>query len=68
MLVWLNKMVLAQQFLHSLLRLVKKAQQSLTPTADWVDSLIGPGELLLVVSHQLAVAVLVLWVGLEKNK
>jgi hypothetical protein len=42
----------------------KRKQQSLTPAVDWLDSLIGPGGLLLVVSHLFAVPVLVLWVGL----
>ncbi len=42
----------------------KKEQQSLTPAVDWLDSLIGPGGLLLVVSHLFAVPVLVLQVGL----
>jgi hypothetical protein len=32
---------------------VKKAQQSLTPAVDWLDSLIGPVGLLLVVSYLL---------------
>jgi hypothetical protein len=51
---WHSKMVLAQQ--------------SVTPAADWLDSLIGPGGLLLVLSDHSAVPVLVLWVELEKNK
>ncbi len=42
-----------------------EAQQSLTPVVDWVDSLIVPGGLLLVVSHLFAAAVCVLCVGLE---
>jgi hypothetical protein len=33
-----------------------------------LDSLIGPGELLLVVSHLFAVLVLVLRVGFDKSK
>jgi hypothetical protein len=43
------------------------AQQGLTPALDWLDSLIGLGGLLLVVSHLFAVPVLVLWAGLEKS-
>jgi len=40
----------------------------LFPVSDWVDSLIGPSGLLLVVSpHLLAVPISVLWVGLEKK-
>jgi hypothetical protein len=35
----------------------------LLPISDWLDSLIGPSGLLLVVSHLLAVSVSVLWVG-----
>jgi hypothetical protein len=45
-----------------------EAQQSLTPAVDWLDSLIGPRGLVLVVSHVFAVPVLVLWVELEKTK
>jgi hypothetical protein len=37
------------------------------PVSDWLDSLIGPGGLLLVVYHLFAVPILVLWVGLEKS-
>jgi hypothetical protein len=44
-----------------------KAQQSLTPVVDWLDSSIGPAGLLLVVSHLFAVAVAVLCVGLENS-
>ncbi len=42
----------------------------LLPVSDWLDSLIGPSGLLLVVvvPHQLAVPVSVLWVELEKKK
>jgi hypothetical protein len=40
----------------------------LLPVSDWLDSLIAPsGLLLVVVSHQLAVPVSVLWVELEKK-
>jgi hypothetical protein len=45
-----------------------KAQQSLTPSVDWLDGLIGPGGLLWVVSHLLPVAVSALWVKLGINK
>jgi hypothetical protein len=38
----------------------------LVPVSDWVDSLIGPSGLLLVVFHLLGLPVL--WVGLEKKK
>jgi hypothetical protein len=37
------------------------------PVSHWLDSLIGPTGLLLVISHLLAVPILVLWVGLEKK-
>jgi hypothetical protein len=43
-------------------------QQSLIPAVDSLDSMIGPGGLLLVVSCLFSVLVLVLWVGLEKSK
>jgi hypothetical protein len=46
----------------------KKAQQSLTPAVDWLDTSIGRGGLVLVVSHLFAIPILVLWVGLEKSK
>jgi len=39
----------------------------LLPLSDSIDSLIGPGELLSVVSHLFAVPILVLWVGLRKK-
>jgi hypothetical protein len=46
-----------------------KGTASLTPAVDWLDSLIGPGGLLLVdSSHLLAVPVLVLRLGLRKSK
>jgi hypothetical protein len=61
--VWLSKMILAQHFLHGLPR-----HSLITPAIDWLDSLIGPAGLLLVVSHLFAIPVLVLWVGLEKCK
>jgi hypothetical protein len=51
--------------LHSLLRRVKGTTK---PDVDWLDSLIGPGGLLLVVPQLFAVLVLVLWTGLEKSK
>lgn len=61
-------------FLDTMLRLIKKAwlvqalQMSKPAIVDWLDSLIGPGGLLFVVSHLFAVPDLVLWVGLEKCK
>ncbi len=45
-----------------------KGTAKTTPTVDWLDSLIDPGQLQLVVSHLFGVPVLVLWVGLEKSK
>ncbi len=50
--VLLSKMVLAQHFSTGSWGW-KKAQQSLTPAVDWLNDLIGPGGLLLVVSHLL---------------
>ncbi len=44
---WHKKVVLVQHFPHD----DEDAQQSL----DWLDSLIGPGGLLLLVSHMFAV-------------
>jgi hypothetical protein len=45
-------------FLHRTLRTVKGTQQSLTPAAvDWLDSLIGPVRLLLLVSRLFAIPV-----------
>jgi hypothetical protein len=38
---------------------------NLTHAVDWLDSLIGPGGLQLVVSLLFAIPVLVLWVELE---
>ncbi len=69
-------------FLHTLLRLIKGTQKSLTPTPEECNKydlttvpvfyfsiiLIGPGALLLVVSHLFAVPLLVLSLGLEKSK
>jgi hypothetical protein len=46
----------------------KKAQQSLTPAVDWLDSLIGPGEFLLLVSHLFAVPVLDFMGGVGKSE
>jgi hypothetical protein len=61
-------------FLDKLLRLIKKKawlvqalQMSKPAVVDWLDSLIGPGGLLFVISHLFAVPDLVLWVGLEKR-
>jgi hypothetical protein len=42
--------------------------QTLVHAADWLDSLIGPDGLLLVLSDQCAVPALLLWVELEKGK
>jgi hypothetical protein len=62
-------------FLDKMLRLIKKKawlvqalQMSEPAVVDWLDSFIGPGELLFLVSHLFAVPDLVLWVGLEKSK
>jgi hypothetical protein len=72
--VWLSKMVLAQHFCHSLLRLVKGTANPNPAREDYSllcarpSTLIGPGGLLLVVSHLYAVPVLVLKVGLEKSE
>jgi hypothetical protein len=52
-------------FLHIMLRLVKGTAKP-NIYCDLPDSLIGPGGLLLVVSHLFAVPLLVLWAGLEK--
>jgi len=41
---------------------------SLLPLSDWLDSLIGPGGLLLAVFFPFAVPISVLWVGLGKSK
>jgi hypothetical protein len=50
--VWLSKMVLAKHFCDSLLRLPgTKAQRSLTPAVDWLDSLISLGRLLVTSTH-----------------
>jgi hypothetical protein len=51
-LVWISKMVLAQHFSRGYWGW-QKAQESLTPAVDWLDSFIGPGGLLSVVSHLL---------------
>ncbi len=47
------------------MRLVK-GKTSLTPTVDGLDCLIGPGGLLLIVSHLFAVSVFVLGVDWKK--
>jgi len=44
------------------------AQQRRTPAVDWLDSSMGPGGSLLVVSHLFVISILVSWVGLEKSK
>jgi hypothetical protein len=43
----------------------KAPPRNLTSVVDWLDSLIGPGGLLLLVSDIRAIPVLVLWVWLE---
>jgi hypothetical protein len=63
---WHSRMVLAPAFATGW-RGWYMAQQSVTSAADWLDSLICPGELLLVVTDQCAVPVLVLWVKLGKK-
>jgi hypothetical protein len=59
MLVWCSKTILNQHFSTGCF-FWEKAQQRLALAADWLDSLIGPGGLLLVVSCLFAVPVLVL--------
>jgi len=54
--------------LNRVQRLVHGTAKHVTPAADWLDSLIGPGGFLLVVSDQCAVPVSVLWVELEKGR
>jgi hypothetical protein len=63
---WHSRMVLAPAFATGC-RGWYMAQQSVTSAADWLDRLIGPGGLLLVVTNQCAVPVLVLWVKLGKK-
>jgi len=46
----------------------QKAQQSLTPIVDWLNGLIGPNGLLLIVFHFFCNLNLVLKVELEKSK
>jgi hypothetical protein len=58
---WLSKLVLALHFSTGCWGW-KKAQHSLTPAVNWLDSLIDPGGLLLVIFNLFAVPVLVLWV------
>jgi hypothetical protein len=53
--VWLSKMGFGPVFLHRLVKCTAK----LNTTVDWLDSLIAPGGLLLVVSQLFAVPVLV---------
>jgi len=36
--------------------------------SDWLTMMVGPGGLLVVVSHLFAVSVLVFWVGFNINK
>jgi hypothetical protein len=59
MLVCLCKIVLAQQFAQDA-EAGKRHSKAFTPAVDWLDSLIGSGGLLVVVSHLFAVLVLVL--------
>jgi hypothetical protein len=82
MLVWLNKMDLAQHFRtfakaggtqHSKAsHLIEKSKISIScvllPVSDWPIIMTAPGVLQLVISHIFAVPILVLWVGLEKSK
>jgi len=53
-------------------KFVSRIYWLLLPISDWLDGLIGPSELLLLVSHLRAVpvpvSVSVLCVGLEKDK
>jgi hypothetical protein len=65
--VWCSKIVEYPTILHSLLRLVK-CTPMLTLDAKHLDSLIGLGGLLLVISNQFAIPILILCVGLEKSK
>jgi hypothetical protein len=44
------------------------AQQSVTPAIDWLDSLIGPGDLVLVVSHLCQVPVFSFMRGVGEKK
>ncbi len=46
----------------------RKAQQSLRPIVDWLNGLIGPNGLLLMISHFFCNLNLVLRVELEKSK
>jgi hypothetical protein len=59
MLVCLCKMVLAQHFAQDA-EAGKRRSKALTSAVDWLDSLIGSGGLLVVVSHLFVVLVLVL--------
>jgi hypothetical protein len=81
MLVWLNKMVLAQHFgtfakagtQHSKAShlMIEKSKINISclllPVFDWPLIMIAPVVLQLVVSNIFAVPILVLWVGLEKK-
>jgi hypothetical protein len=53
MLVWLSEIVLTQHFCTRCLLRLAKGSKSPIPAVDWLDSLIGTGGLLLVVSHHL---------------
>jgi hypothetical protein len=47
----------------------KSLAKSLTPAGDWLDTLITPGGLPLIVSQlYFAILVFILWVGLEEDK
>jgi len=69
MCVWLYQNSFGQALSHVKLGLVKGRPEPITPAVEWLDSLIRPGGLLLVVFHLFAISILVLWVGLRnKNK
>ncbi len=76
MLVWLSKIVLALHFCTLCWRWSKTFDEIrcnnmiwlLIPVFDSPIVIIGPVGLLSVVSHLFAVAILVLWVELERNK
>jgi hypothetical protein len=53
--------------LEELINILKLYLLTLTLFFDWLDSLIGPNGLLLIVSHLFAILLSVLWMGLEKN-
>jgi hypothetical protein len=49
--VWLSEMVFGPAFLHRMWRVAKGIVKA--PVVDWLDGLIGPGGLLLVVADLL---------------